>query len=195
MPTASERSAGSGEALPSFSELINGLLGLPPDGEPLQVHGRPLGDLLNAQGHELVHTAAKRAHQDGAPRLDAGHLLWATAKVDPSRSLFQKVSVDPDVVAVEIGKVLPQAADDGSGRAERGLSAGATRAIADAETRAKATGSALVGPEHILDALLTDPDSGVVVLLDDGALDVRRLRMFAERAELRLSDEAGSDGR
>jgi ATP-dependent Clp protease ATP-binding subunit ClpC len=183
-------STSPGDPPPSFSELINGLLGLPPDCEPLQVHGMPLGELLNGHAHELLHEAAKRVHEDGSPQLSDSHLLWAATKVDPSRSLFQRVSVDPDVVAMEIDKVLPGPAEEGSKPVEPGLSPEAAHFIGLAQERAQETGSALVGPEHILDALLTQPSSSVVVMLDDGAVDIRRLRMFAERDELRFSDAA-----
>lgn len=192
-------STSSGEPLPSFSELIKGLLGLPPDGEPLRVRGTPLGELLNGHAHELVHEAAKRVHEDGSPQLSAAHLLWAATKVDPSRNLFRRVSVDPDVVALEIDKVLPGPAKNGSPSVERGLSPEAAHVIGLAQERAQETGSALVAPEHILDALLTQPSSDVVVMLDDGAVDVRRLRMFTERDEVRFGDavdspDAGSAG-
>jgi ATP-dependent Clp protease ATP-binding subunit ClpC len=181
-------STSSGDPLPSFSELINELLGLPPGAAPPQVRGTPLGDLLNGHAHKLVHEAAKRVHEDGSPQLSASHLLWAATKVDPSRSLFRRVSVDPDVVAMEIDKVLPGPPEAGSKPVERGLSPEASHVIGLAQERAQETGSSLVGPEHILDALLTQPSSGVVVMLDDGAVDIRRLRMFAESDELRFND-------
>jgi ATP-dependent Clp protease ATP-binding subunit ClpC len=202
MPTSPERPAGSrepGSALPSFNELINDLLGLPPDGKPVQVRGMPLSDLLNAHAHELVFTAAKRVHDDGSPNLTAEHLLWAAAKVDPSRSLFLKVSVDPDVVASEIDKILPRRGEDPSGRQPRGLGPDAARIIGTAHARALATGSSQIGPEHILDALLNEPQAGVAAMLSDESVDVRRLRMFTEGDERRLrnnaEDTAGGSGR
>lgn len=191
MSTSSDRPAASGEpgsSIPTFNELINGLLGLPPDGKPLQVRDRPLGETLNAAGHQLLHTAAKRVHDDGSPNLSAEHLLWATTKVDPARSLFLKVGVDPDMVATEIDRVLPLPNDDPGKPPSHGLGTDAGRILGTAYVRAQSTGSSLIGPEHILDALLNEPHAGVAAMLSDDSVDVERLRMFAESDELRLSD-------
>jgi ATP-dependent Clp protease ATP-binding subunit ClpC len=187
-PDRPAASAAPGSPLPSFNELVNELLGLPAEGKPLQVRGMPLAELLNAHAHELLYTAAKRVHEDGSRDLSAEHLLWAATKTDPSRSLFLKVSVDPDVVAMEIEKVLPiQSADTGR-PVRRGLGKDAARVIGTAHTRAAATGSSLIGPDHILDALLNEPEAGVAAILSEGSVDVDRLGMFAERDELRLRD-------
>lgn len=194
MSTSPDRHAGSSgpdAGLPSFNELVNGLLGLPPEDEPLRVRGMALADLLNAHAHELLYAAAKRVHEDGSPNLSAEHLLWAATKVDPSRSLFQEVSVDPDVVATEIDKVLPARSPDAAAPPRRGLGADAARVIGTAHARAQATGSSLIGPAHILDALLNGPEAGVAAILADGSVDVERLCMFAERDERRLSGAAG----
>ena len=181
--------AGPGAALPSFDELVNGLLGLPAEGKPLQVRGMPLAEVLNAHAHELFYRAAKRVHEDGSRNVSAEHLLWAATKVDPARSLFLEVSIDPDVIASETGKVLPLPADDAAKPARRGLGSDAARIIGTAHARARATGSSLVGPEHILDALLNEPDAGVAAILDDGSVDVARLGMLTGRDELRLRDD------
>lgn len=199
MPTPPERpaaaSTGPGAALPSFNELVNELLGLPAEGKPLQVRGMPLADVLNAHAHELLYTAAKRVHEDGSRDLSAEHLLWAAAKTDPSRSLFLKVSVDPDVVAMEVERVLPIPSAGGDGPERRGLGKDAARVIGTAHARARATGSALISPDHILDALLNEPEAGVAAILTDGSVDVERLSMFTERDEVRLRDDpAAADG-
>jgi ATP-dependent Clp protease ATP-binding subunit ClpC len=183
---------GPGAPLPSFNELVNELLGLPAEGKPLQVRGMPLADMLNGHAHELLHTAAKRVHEDGSRDLSAEHLLWAAAKTDPARSLFLEVAVDPDVVAAEVAKVLPLESADGAEPARRGLGKDAARVIGTAHARARSTGSALVGPEHILDALLNEPEAGVAAILTDGSVDIRRLSMFTERDELRMRDDPES---
>jgi len=156
------------------------------------VRGMQLAQVLNAHGHELLYRAAKRVHEDGSPHLSAEHLLWAATKVDPARTLFLKVSVDPDVVARETDKVLPVRSADTVKPARRGLGSDAARVIGTAHARARATGSSLVGPEHILDALLNEPDASVAAILDDGSVDVARLNMLTARDELRLRD--GGDG-
>ena len=177
--------------LPTFNELVGELLGLPAEEKPLRVRGKPLSDVLNAHAHELLYTAAKRVHEDGSRNLSAEHLLWAATKTDPARNLFLKVGVDPDVVAMEVGKVLPiSSADTDTGSTpRRGLGSDAARVIGTAHARAQATGSTLIGPAHILDALLNEPEAGVAAILTDGSVDVERLSMFAERDEHRLCDD------
>jgi ATP-dependent Clp protease ATP-binding subunit ClpC len=198
LSTPPDRHAASAEpapALPTFDELVNELLGLPPEGKPLQLRGLPLADTLNAHAHELLYAAARRVREDGSRSLSAEHLLWAATKVDPSRSLFLKVSVDPDVVAVETDRVLPVHPGDTAGPERRGLGSDAARVLGTAQARARATGSSLIGPEHILDALLNEPEAGVAAILADGSVDVERLNMFAARDEVRLRDEGdGLDG-
>ncbi|WP_225835935.1 ATP-dependent Clp protease ATP-binding subunit [Streptomyces sp. NK08204] len=163
-----------------FSELLNRFFGMSPASSPPAVQRVPIGRLLTESSQELLNLAAQRAVEDGTSDLDTEHLLWAATKVDPARALLAQAGVDPDTLASEIGKILPW--ESGEPSSEPGLTPAAKRTLATAYARSQAMGTSYIGPEHILGALLDDPDSGATRLLRAEGRDVRRLAGLTEQA-------------
>ncbi|MHC5257618.1 ATP-dependent Clp protease ATP-binding subunit [Streptomyces sp. UC4497] len=163
-----------------FSEMFNRFFGTSPASSPPAVQRVPIGRLLTESSQELLNLAAQKAHDDGTSDLDTEHLLWATTQVEPSRRVLEQAGVDPDRLAEEIARILPQEA--GQPSAEPGLTPAAKRSLAAAHAQSQASGVSYIGPEHILGALIADPGTGAARLLSAGGLDPQRLANATEQA-------------
>ncbi|MFJ6518586.1 ATP-dependent Clp protease ATP-binding subunit [Streptomyces filamentosus] len=163
-----------------FGDLLNRFFGMSPASSPPAVQRVPIGRLLTESSHELLNAATRKAVEDGTSDLDTEHLLWAATQVEPTRRLLARAGVDPDELAGKIAKVLPEESEEPS--AEPGLTPAAKRTLALAHATSQASGVSYIGPEHILDALLGDADSGASRFLRAEDLDVSRLRGAADQA-------------
>ncbi|MFC8174489.1 ATP-dependent Clp protease ATP-binding subunit [Streptomyces sp. NPDC057325] len=163
-----------------FSEMLNRFFGMSPASSPPAVQRVPIGRLLTESSHELLNLATRKAVEDGTSDLDTEHLLWAATRVDPSRRLLAEGGVDPDALASRIAEVLPRESAEPS--SEPGLTPAAKRTLALAHARSQASGVSYIGPEHVLGALLGDPDSGASRFLRAEDLDVSKLRGAADQA-------------
>ncbi|MEU7069803.1 ATP-dependent Clp protease ATP-binding subunit [Streptomyces narbonensis] len=163
-----------------FSDLLSRFFGMSPASSPPAVQRVPIGRLLTESSHELLNLAARKAAEDGTSDLDTEHLLWATTQVDPSRRLLARAGVDTEALGAEIEAVLPREAAEPS--AEPGLTPAAKRTLALAHATSQASGVSYIGPEHILSALLNDPDSGAGRFLRAEDVDVRKVRGVADQA-------------
>ncbi|MCX4834953.1 ATP-dependent Clp protease ATP-binding subunit [Streptomyces sp. NPDC102364] len=175
-----------------FSEMFNRFFGTSPASSPPAVQRVPIGRLLTESSQELLNLAAQKAHDDGTSDLDTEHLLWATTKVEPSRRVLEQAGVDPDRLAEEIAKILPQVA--GQPSAEPGLTPAAKRSLAAAHAQSQASGVSYIGPEHILGALIADPGTGAARLLSASGLDPQRLANATEQAARPEGSGGGSSG-
>ncbi|MGP3776036.1 ATP-dependent Clp protease ATP-binding subunit [Streptomyces sp. SDT5-1] len=175
-----------------FSEMFNRFFGTSPASSPPAVQRVPIGRLLTESSQELLNLAAQKAHEDGTSDLDTEHLLWATTKVQPSRRVLEQAGVDPDRLAEEIAKVLPQEA--GQPSAEPGLTPAAKRSLAAAHAQSQAAGVSYIGPEHILAALISDPGTGAARLLSAAGLDMNKLADTTEQAARADGGGSGSSG-
>ncbi|MFD8477797.1 ATP-dependent Clp protease ATP-binding subunit [Kitasatospora sp. NPDC059673] len=173
-------SLGSDDA---FSELLNRFFGLNPAAAPPAVQRVPIGRLLTESARDLIGRAELRAQEDGSTDLDTPHLLWAATLTDPARSLLAQAGADPDALAATIERTLPAGEADPS--VEPGLTPAAKRVLIGAHARSQAAGVSYIGPEHILAALLDDPDSGAGRLLSAHGADASRMRRGAEAAASR----------
>ncbi|MFP8905849.1 AAA family ATPase [Streptomyces atacamensis] len=138
-----------------FAEPLNRLLGTGPQAPRPADHPVSAGALPDESARELLSLAAGRAAADGGG-LDTGHLLWAAARVGPSRRVLADAGADPDRLASDL---LPALAKGGGG-AGPSLTPAAERALLAARAGARAAGASRFGPGHILAALLEDPRSG-----------------------------------
>ncbi|MFI8256308.1 ATP-dependent Clp protease ATP-binding subunit [Streptomyces filamentosus] len=163
-----------------FGDLLNRFFGMSPASSPPAVQRVPIGRLLTESSHELLNAATRKAVEDGTSDLDTEHLLWAATQVEPTRRLLARAGVDPDELAGKIAKVLPEESEEPS--AEPGLTPAAKRTLALAHATSQASGVSYIGPEHILDALLGDADSGASRFLRAQDLDVSGLRGAADQA-------------
>ncbi|KDN82059.1 ATP-dependent Clp protease ATP-binding subunit [Kitasatospora cheerisanensis] len=170
-------SLGSDDA---FSELLNRFFGLNPAAAPPAVQRVPIGRLLTESARDLIGRAELRAQEDGSADLDTPHLLWAAALTDPARSLLAQAGADPDKLAATVERTLPAGEADPS--VEPGLTPAAKRVLIGAHARSQAAGVSYIGPEHILAALLGDPDSAAGRLLAAHGADAARLQRGAEAA-------------
>ncbi|MFE6764943.1 ATP-dependent Clp protease ATP-binding subunit [Streptomyces sp. NPDC057689] len=177
-------SFGFGSADP-FGEMLNRFFGTSPASSPPAVQRVPIGRLLSDSSQEVLNLAARKAAEDGTSDLDTEHLLWAVTKVDPARRILAQAGVDPDALATGIAEVLPRESAEPS--SEPGLTPAAKRTLTAAYSHSQAAGVSYIGPEHILAALLADPDSGAARLLTAGGLDPRKLAGSTEQA-------GGADG-
>ncbi|GHD01245.1 ATPase AAA [Streptomyces violarus] len=148
-----------------FGEFLARFFGGPRPG-PRQID---LGRLLSQPARELVRGAAQYAAEHGSRDLDTEHLLRAALATEPTRTLLSKAGANPDSLASEI--------DDRSGPAQHGpedapppttlsLTPAAKRALLDAHDMARARGYGYIGPEHVLSALASNPDSAAGHILN-----------------------------
>ncbi|WP_306319426.1 MULTISPECIES: ATP-dependent Clp protease ATP-binding subunit [unclassified Streptomyces] len=163
-----------------FNELLNRFFGMSPGSAPPQVQRVPIGRLLTDSARELIGRATNKAAEDGSSDLDTEHLLWAATQVDPARTLLAQAGAEPDALAAAIAKILP--GESGEPSSEPGLTPAAKRTLTAAHARSQAAGVSYIGPEHILGALLDDPDAGAARLLRAQGTDVDGLRGGADRA-------------
>jgi ATP-dependent Clp protease ATP-binding subunit ClpC len=112
--------------------------------------------LMSGPARDLLGAAAAKAAERGDPNLDTEHLLWAAARVEPTRELLVRAGADPDSLARGLDEQAPA-----SGRPDLSpqLTPGAKRALLDAHQISRALGSTYIGPEHILLAMAVNPES------------------------------------
>ncbi|MEU1913367.1 ATP-dependent Clp protease ATP-binding subunit [Streptomyces massasporeus] len=148
-----------------FGEFLARFFGGPRPG-PRQID---LGRLLSQPARELVRGAAQYAAEHGSRDLDTQHLLRAALATEPTRTLLSKAGANPDSLASQI--------DDRSGPAQHApdeappptalsLTPAAKRALLDAHDMARARGYGYIGPEHVLSALASNPDSAAGHILN-----------------------------
>ncbi|MFF3328229.1 ATP-dependent Clp protease ATP-binding subunit [Streptomyces sp. NPDC002888] len=148
-----------------FGEFLARFFGGPRPG-PRQIN---IGQLLSQPARELVRGAAQYAAEHGSRDLDTEHLLRAALAAEPTRSLLSRAGADPDSLATEI--------DERSGPAQHppgevppptslSLTPAAKRALLDAHDLARSRGAGHIGPEHVLSALASNPDSAAGHILN-----------------------------
>jgi ATP-dependent Clp protease ATP-binding subunit ClpC len=112
--------------------------------------------LMSGPARELLGAAAAHVAEQGRTDLDTEHLLWAAAKLEPTRQLLERAGADPDALVRDIEA---QEAPGGRTGEPPQLTPGAKRALLDAHQISRAVGSTYIGPEHILFALAVNPES------------------------------------
>ncbi|MFG2126221.1 ATP-dependent Clp protease ATP-binding subunit [Streptomyces sp. NPDC048751] len=148
-----------------FGEFLARFFGGPRPG-PRQIN---IGQLLSQPARELVRGAAQYAAEHGSRDLDTEHLLRAALAAEPTRSLLSRAGADPDSMATEI--------DQRSGPSQHppgevppptslSLTPAAKRALLDAHDLARSKGAGYIGPEHVLSALASNPDSAAGHILN-----------------------------
>ncbi len=118
--------------------------------------------LMSAPARELLGAAAAHVAERGGANLDTEQLLWAAARLEPTRELLAQAGAHPDELTREIEAQEAQAGQAGE---PPQLTPGAKRALLDAHQISRAVGSTYIGPEHILFALAANPESGAGRLL------------------------------
>jgi ATP-dependent Clp protease ATP-binding subunit ClpC len=113
--------------------------------------------LMSGPARELLGVAAAQVAEWGGGDLDTEHLLWAAARLEPTRDVLARAGADPEALASEIAR---QAAGHEHRDEPPQLTPGAKRALLDAHQISRAVGSTYIGPEHILFALAVNPESG-----------------------------------
>ncbi|QHA07701.1 AAA domain-containing protein [Streptomyces broussonetiae] len=151
-----------------FGEFLGRFFGGTPDGAQAPRH-IDIGRLLSQPARELVRGAAQYAAEHGSRNLDTQHLLRAAVAAEPTRSLLTRAGADPDSLATEI--------DDRAGPVQHppgeappptslSLTPAVKRALLDAHDMARSSGAGYIGPEHVLSALASNPDSAAGHILN-----------------------------
>jgi len=127
-------------------------------GGPRQpAHRVDITRLMSAPARELLGAAAAHVAERGSANLDTEQLLWAAARLEPTRELLARAGPDPDTL---IGEIESHEAQAGRAGEPPQLTPGAKRALLEAHQISRAVGSTYIGPEHILFALSANPESG-----------------------------------
>ncbi|MBB6415020.1 ATP-dependent Clp protease ATP-binding subunit [Streptomyces sp. AK010] len=148
-----------------FGEFLARFFGGPRPG-PRQID---LGRLLSQPARELVRGAAQYAAEHGSRDLDTQHLLRAALATEPTRTLLSKAGANPDSLASQIDDrsgPAQHAPDDAPPPTALSLTPAAKRALLDAHDMARARGYGYIGPEHVLSALASNPDSAAGHILN-----------------------------
>jgi ATP-dependent Clp protease ATP-binding subunit ClpC len=141
-----------------FGEFLARFFGGPRPG-PRQIN---IGQLLSQPARDLVRGAALYAVEHGSRDLDTEHLLRAALAAEPTRSLLSRAGADPDSIASEIDKrsgPVQHQPGDAPPPTSLSLTPAAKRALLDAHDLARSRGAGYIGPEHVLSALASNPDS------------------------------------
>jgi ATP-dependent Clp protease ATP-binding subunit ClpC len=112
--------------------------------------------LMSGPARELLGAAATLVAERGGSDLDTEHLLWAAARLEPTRQMLARAGADPDALASTIEEEQRGAAPSDQ---PPQLTPGAKRALLDAHRVSHSLGSTYIGPEHILFALAVNPES------------------------------------
>jgi ATP-dependent Clp protease ATP-binding subunit ClpC len=148
-----------------FGEFLARFFGGPRPG-PRQID---IGRLLSQPARELVRGAAQYAAEHGSRDLDTEHLLRAALSTEPTRTLLSKAGANPDSLASQIDERSGPAQhtpDDAPPPTALSLTPAAKRALLDAHDMARARGYGYIGPEHVLSALASNPDSAAGHILN-----------------------------
>ncbi|MEU0385517.1 ATP-dependent Clp protease ATP-binding subunit [Streptomyces chartreusis] len=148
-----------------FGEFLARFFGGPRPG-PRQID---IGRLLSQPARELVRGAAQYAAEHGSRDLDTEHLLRAALATEPTRTLLSKAGANPDSLASQIDErsgPAQHAPDDAPPPTALSLTPAAKRALLDAHDMARARGYGYIGPEHVLSALASNPDSAAGHILN-----------------------------
>jgi ATP-dependent Clp protease ATP-binding subunit ClpC len=167
-----------------FDEFLARFFG----GDPRQpVQRVDIGRLLTDPARQLVTAAAQHVAERGGADLGTEHLLWAATRTEPTRQLLSRAGADPDALARE-ADALGAA---GQPRQEPpALTPAAKRALLDSHQISRALGSTYIGPEHVLLALLANPESPAGRILDAARITPESL----ERAAMAPRGSGGGPG-
>ncbi|MFJ8629648.1 ATP-dependent Clp protease ATP-binding subunit [Streptomyces sp. NPDC093568] len=148
-----------------FGEFLARFFGGPRPG-PRQID---IGRLLSQPAREMVRGAAQYAAEHGSRDLDTQHLLRAALSAEPTRSLLSRAGADPDSLATEIDErsgPIQHQPGEAPPPTSLSLTPAAKRALLDAHDLARARGAGYIGPEHVLSALASNPDSAAGHILN-----------------------------
>jgi ATP-dependent Clp protease ATP-binding subunit ClpC len=160
----------------SWDELIARLLQLPETRRP--VYRVDISKLLSAAARDLLVDAARRASDLGAADIDTNHLLWSALQRHALRSLIYKAGGDPDALLARLNRETRRPTGAPPRRPEDGLTLtpGTKRALLQAHQLSRAAGSSYIGPEHLLMALSSNPDSPAGRMLGQARVDADSLQ-------------------
>jgi ATP-dependent Clp protease ATP-binding subunit ClpC len=150
--------------------------------------------LMSGRARELLGAAAAEAAELGETDLDTIHLLWAAARLEPTRQLISRTGADPDALAREIEN---QERRGEPRREPPQLTPGAKRALLDAHQISRSLGSTYIGPEHILFALAVNPESSAGRQLSGARVTPEALQaaLLVQGAQPGQAGPPGSAGR
>ncbi|MGX4688947.1 ATP-dependent Clp protease ATP-binding subunit [Streptomyces sp. JNUCC 63] len=138
-----------------------------------------IGRMLSQPARELVKGAAQYAADHGSRDLDTEHLLRAALATEPTRSLLSRAGADPDSIATQIdersGPVQHPSSEAPPPPTALSLTPAVKRAFLDAHDMARASGAGYIGPEHVLSALASNPDSAAGHILNAARFAARGL--------------------
>ncbi|MDX2597011.1 MULTISPECIES: ATP-dependent Clp protease ATP-binding subunit [Streptomyces] len=167
-----------------FGEFFARFFGGTGDARPGPRH-IDIGRLLSQPARELVRGAAVYAVEHGSRDLDTQHLLRAALSAEPTRSLLSRAGADPDSLATEIDhRAGPVQHPPGELPPPTSLSLtpAVKRALLDAHDMARASGAGYIGPEHVLSALASNPDSAAGHILNAARFSANSLPPEAPEA-------------
>ncbi|MEV1066324.1 ATP-dependent Clp protease ATP-binding subunit [Streptomyces sp. NPDC050263] len=148
-----------------FGEFLARFFGGPRPG-PRQIN---IGQLLSRPARDLVRGAAQYAAEHGSRDLDTEHLLRAALTAEPTRGLLSRAGADPDSLATEIDErsgPVRHPPGEAPPPTSLSLTPAAKRALLDAHDLARSRGAGHIGPEHVLSALASNPDSAAGHILN-----------------------------
>jgi ATP-dependent Clp protease ATP-binding subunit ClpC len=125
-------------------------------GNPGQPRRIDIGRLMSQDARELVTAASKKAAELGSSDLDTEHLLWAVTQREPLRQLLQRAGADPQAIADEIEREGRRGEPTSELPA---LTPGTKRVLLQAHQISQTMGASYLGPEHILLALVVNPQT------------------------------------
>ena len=118
--------------------------------------------LMSGPARQLVTAAAAYAAEHGSSELGTEHLLRVALSTEPTRSLVQQSGVDPDALAADIDRKV----GTGPHQTSVAVTPAVKRALLGAHDLALGTGASYIGPEHVLGALASNPDSAAGRILN-----------------------------
>ncbi|NUW38411.1 ATP-dependent Clp protease ATP-binding subunit [Nonomuraea sp. SMC257] len=181
MSNMSDMSLFGGDPFRRFEELTGRMFGDAwPPARP-SVQRVDIGRLLSEQARRLLTDALESAARRGAEDLGDLDLLDALTRNEQTRALLQSAGADVDRLRgrAEAAATPGEPADEPPAT----LSPAVKRTFLDAQRVARALGSSYIGPEHLLLALIVNPDSAAARLLQEEGVSVERLQRAQAHGE------------
>ncbi|MGH3630754.1 MAG: Clp protease N-terminal domain-containing protein, partial [Sciscionella sp.] len=140
-----------------FLARMFGSSGVTPGGGPSQARRIDISTMMTEQAQQLLVAAARYAGERGHAELDSLHLIIAMTQDEQVSALLTSAGGDVSAIATDAERKLPGAGTPNS--EQRALTAATKQTLLEALQAARALGSTYIGPEHILLAMVANPNS------------------------------------
>ncbi|MGV9680174.1 ATP-dependent Clp protease ATP-binding subunit [Nocardia sp. NPDC003482] len=155
----------------TFDDIFSRFFGTGLTAQP-PVQRTDLARLLSDNAKNLLTEARDAARQWGNSEITPEHLLYAAARVQPSRTVIGELGLDPDKIADQMREAMNRNGSSAAGQDDGvvGFGPAARLTLRAAQRSAAEAGASYIGPEHILLGIASNSDSPAAQALSGAKL-------------------------